>query len=239
MDTTEGTAPSNVININGQEFTPEEAQELIETGRKARDYETQHNTKLDSIYPEYTRLTQERSSWATKEADYQKKLADLEAKQQKGIETPEDVKLAQEAARKLGIVLADDIKDKFIARDEFETLYTERRAKERQEEEAVKSVLSEADKIADEVKKSGAPVPFNKKAVLAYASAYGKTDLREAWEEMNAEELAPWKEAQIAARKGSSLKTLSGGGKKTPPDVRMTNDNVKDALHEALTGTST
>lgn len=238
MDT-EGTAPLNVININGQEFSPEEAQELIETGRKAREYETSHNTKLDSIYPEYTRLTQERSSWTQKEADYQKKLAELESKQARGIETPQDVKEAQEAARKLGIVLQDDIKDKYIAKDELDTWYTERRTKEKQEEDAVKAVLSEADKLADEINKTDAPVKFNKKAVLAYASAYQINDLRKAYEEMNADILTPWKEAQLASKKGSSLKTLSTGGKKTPTEVRMTNDNVRDALHEALTASNT
>jgi hypothetical protein len=235
MDTTEGTiAPSNVI-INGQEFSPDEAQELIETGRKTREYEQKYSTKLDSVWPEYGRLSQERSSWAQKEQDYQKKLSDFESKQARGVETPADVQAARDAARKLGIVLDEDVKGKYVSKDELDTWYTERRQKERADEDAVKSVLSEADKLAEEINKSNPPVKFNKKAVLAYASAYGKSDLRDAYEEMNADELAPWKEAQLAARKSPSLRTLGPGGKKEPGEVKVTNDNVRELLRETLT----
>jgi hypothetical protein len=231
----QGTVPSNVI-INGTEYSTDEAQELIETGRKTREYETQHNTKLDSIYPEYTRLTQERSGWATKEADYQKKLADFEAKQQKGVETPADVQQAREAARKLGIILDEDIKGKYLSKEELDSWYTSKRDEEKRNEQAVKTVLEEADRVAEEVKKSGSPVRFNKKAVLSYASAYGFTDLKAAYEDMYKEELTPWKEEQLSLHKGRSLKTLSVGSKKSPDDVRVTNDNVKELMHEALTG---
>ena len=56
MDTqtegTEGLAPSKIV-INGQEYDPTEAQELIDTGRKTREYEKQWNTKVDAVWPEY------------------------------------------------------------------------------------------------------------------------------------------------------------------------------------------
>lgn len=227
------SAPSNIV-INGTEYTPDEAQELIETGRKTRDYESRYNTKLDSVWPEYTKLSQERSSWSQKEQEYQKTIDEFKAKQQAQVETPADIQAARQAAKKLGILLDED-SSKFLTEEKFEQLYVARREREKAEEEGVKSVLAEADKIAEEIKASGSPIPFKKKAVLAYASAYGISDLRQAYEDMNSEELAPWKDAQIASRKGASLKTLSGGGKKSPEEVRVTNDNVKDLLHETLT----
>lgn len=227
------TAPSNVV-INGIEYTPDEAQELIDTGRKTRDYESKYNTKLDTVWPDYTRLSQEKSAWSTEKQELQKEIEEFKAKQQAQVETPTDVRAAREAAKKLGIVLDEDAKG-FMTEEKMDTWYTARREKERAEEAGVKSVLAEADKIAEEVKESGSPIPFNKKAVLAYAGAYGMTDLRQAYEDMNSDQLAPWKEAQIASKKSSSLKTLSGGGKKSPEDVKVNNDNVKDLLHEALT----
>ena len=227
-------APSNVV-INGQEFTPDEAQELIETGRKTHEYEQKWNVKLDNVWPKYGEVTTNYKTVEQERDQARQELSEFKAKQQQQVETPADVQAAREAAKKLGIVLDEDVKGKYVAKDELETWYTDRRAKEKADEEAVKSVLNEADKIAEEVKKSGSPVRFNKKAVLAYASAYGKTDLREAYDEMNADDLAPWKESQLAAKKGSSLRTLSGGNKKQPEDVRVTNDNVKELLHESLT----
>lgn len=227
-------APSNIV-INGTEYTPEDAQTLIETGTKVRDLESKWNVKVDDVWPSYGKTREELKSTSAERDQLKQQIADFQAKQQAQVETPTDIKQAQEAARKLGIVLNDDLNGKYVSKDDLETWYTERRAKEKAEEEGVKSVLAEADKVAEEIKASGAPIPFKKKAVLAYASAYGITDLRQAYEDMNAEELAPWKEAQIAAKKGSSLKTLSSGGKKTPEEVRVTSDNSREMLREVLT----
>lgn len=238
MDTTEGTAPSNII-INGQEFSPEEAQELIDTGRKTHEYETKWNVKLDTVWPKYGEVS---TNYKTVEAERdtaRKELEDFKAKQAAAVETPADITAAREAARKLGIVLDEDVKGKYVSKDDLETWYTDRRTKEKAEESAVKSVLDEADKISKEVKDSGSPVRFNKKAVLAYASAYNISDLRQAYEDMNADELAPWKAEQLASKKGSSLRTLSPGGKKAPADVKVNNDNVKELLHETLTRQNT
>jgi hypothetical protein len=232
MDT-QGTVPSNIV-INGQEYSPDEAQELIDTGRKTHEYESKWNVELDKVWPKYGVSTNYKTVEQERNQARQE-LEDFKLKQQQQVETPADIQSAREAARKIGIVLDEDVKGKYVGKDELETWYTDRRAKEKADETAVKSVLEEADKIAEEVKKSGSPVRFNKKAVLAYASAYGKTDLREAYEEMNSDELIPWKEQQLASKKAGSLKTLGMSGKKNPEEVRMTNDNVRDALHEALT----
>lgn len=234
MDNNEGTiAPSNIV-INGQEYSPEEAQDFIETGRKAREYEQKWNVKLDSVWPEYGKTRESLKSLEQERDAARAELDEFKAKQQAQVETPADVQAAKEAARKLGLVLNEDLgKEGYVKTTDLDEWY----AKKTQEQEAVKSVLAEADKLASEINATGVPVKFNKKAVLAYASAYGKTDLREAYEEMNAEELAPWKEAQLASKKGSSLRTLGTGGKKAPEDVRVTNDNVRDLLHETLLGT--
>ena len=234
MDTTEGTALSQVVNINGQDIPLEEAQELIETGRKAREYETTHNTKLDSIYPEYTKLTQERSTWEKEKADYKKELDDFKSKQAAGVETPVDTIKARKAAKELGIVLDEDLNGKYYTKEELASFLDERDQKKAQEKQQVDAVFAEADKIAREVKDSGSPVPFNKKAVIAYAGAYNLTDLRKAYEEMNDELLTHWKESQIASKKSASLKTLNTGGKKTPVEPRVTSDSFKDAIQETL-----
>lgn len=233
MDATDGTiAPSNIV-INGKEYSSEEAQELIETGRKTHDYETKYNTKFENIWPDYTRLSQEKSQWQTEKQKYESQIAEFEKKQTQGVETPEDIKKAKEAARNLGLVLSEDLSSQgYIKKDELDEYFN----KKIQEQESVKSVLAEADRLKDEIDKSDAPVKFKKKAVLAYAGAYGISDLRQAYEEMNSDILGPWKEAQIASKKSQSLKTLATGGKKSPTDVRVTNDNVKELLHEALIG---
>ena len=76
----EPQAPSNIV-INGQEYSPEDAQALIETGSRVRAWEQEKNTKFDSVLPEYTKLTQEKSSWAQEKEQLTKELADFKAKQ--------------------------------------------------------------------------------------------------------------------------------------------------------------
>src|SRR3990167_5726998 len=100
MDTNEGTiAPSNIV-INGQEYTPDEAQDFIDTGRKTREYEQKWNVKLESVWPEYGKTRESLESLETERDMARSELNEFKAKQQAQVETPADVQAAKEAARK-------------------------------------------------------------------------------------------------------------------------------------------
>jgi predicted nucleic acid-binding Zn-ribbon protein len=233
-DPQEVAAPSNIV-INGEEIPLEEAQKLIETGRKTREYEQKWNTTLDTVWPEYGKTREHVKALETENAQAKAQLAEFQRKQTAGTDTQVDREKARAAAKELGFVLDDDIKDKFVARDELDKYLDERE----QKREAVKAVLAEADKLAKEINEGEYPVKFNKKAVLAYANQYGIGDLRKAWEDMNEDILTPWKEEQIASKKGKSLSTLKSSGiRKEPGEVKVTDDNVKESLKEALWGNS-
>lgn len=221
------------ISINGVDYSLEEAQTLIETGKRTQEAETKWNTKLDNVWPEYGKLTQEQKNWEEQKKKYEEDLAKLQTKQELGTETAEDVAKAKEAARKLGITLNEDLeKNGYIKKEDLEKYLEERDTKQ----EAVRKVLAEADKLETEIDGSDGRPAFNKKVVLAYANSYGKSDLKEAYEEMNEKALKAWQEAQIEAKKGKSLKTLQPGGEKNPKQEKVTDDNVKDLLKEKLWG---
>ena len=95
------------IVINGQEYDPTEAQELIDTGRKTREYEKQWNTKVDAVWPEYGKATTTLKQRDAELTEARQKLAQFEQKKDDGTQTTEDVRQAQEAARKLGIPLRE------------------------------------------------------------------------------------------------------------------------------------
>lgn len=228
-----GEAPSNIV-INGVEYAPEDAQSLIELGNKTRDLEKQWNTPVDKVWPEYGKAT---TTLKQREAELQQARSELEsfkAKQNAGTDTEVDFDKAKEALRKLNVLIKDDFdKEGYIKKADLDSYLEERDSKK----EAVRKVLDEAGKLESEIDgKDGRP-KFNKKAVLAYAQAYGHSDLMKAYEELNADTLGPWKEAQLAASKKPSLKTLgTGGGKKEPSEVKVTDDNAKDLLRETLWG---
>src|SRR5450631_4065699 len=93
------------ITINGQEYDPEEATQLIELGNKWRKTETDLNTSLDKVYPEYTKATQ-RNKELQIELDERNAKLDEYTKAQEAekikAETPEDVQKAKKALRELG-----------------------------------------------------------------------------------------------------------------------------------------
>lgn len=226
-------APLKVI-INGQEeeLSPEEAAELIITGRQTRELETKYNTKFDKVWPDYNRSQQEKAQIEKELTEAREQIKTFEVKKESNTETPKDVTDAKEAARKLGIPFKEDLGE-FIKKDDLDKYYDEREAKKR----ATDEILATADKFEKDINGSDGRPEFNKKAVLAYASAYGFKDLMEAYEDMNSVKIDSWKEAAVAAQKAKSLKTLGTGGKKEPSTPKINKDNFSDALHEALSST--
>lgn len=228
MEDNSGTAPLK-ITINGQEYDPADAQDLIETGRKTRDYETQWNTKLDNVWPEYGRSREQIKSLQAEIDEYKKKAVEGNATQQ-------DKSDAQAAATQLGVKLEDLDKAGYIKKDSLDSLLEEKLLKRDQAKQATEAVLEEADKLEGDLNGSDGRPKFSKRLVLAYASSYQKGSLMEAYEEMYADELKAWKEAQIEKEKRSSLKTQGGGGIKQPKTPRINDSNFKESLSEALYG---
>lgn len=223
------------ISIGGKEYSADEAQELVGLGSRAREYEQKANTKLESIYPEYTRLTQERQNWTKKEQEYESKLQQIQQRQGTSDEQPGDVKAAIEAARKLGITLNEDLeKSGYIKKDDLPKMFDEYYTKKSSEEKAIQSVLSEAESLEKELNGEDGRPKFNKKQVLAYASAY-KLGLKEAYEDMHSDSLKTWKDSQVTKIQKPGTRTLqpTAGGKQ-PKDAKPNRHNLRDMVEESL-----
>lgn len=225
------------ISINGQEYDPTEAQELIDTGRKTREAEKQYNITFDSIMPAYTKANQrakDADRFETELSEAKSQLADFQAKQQRGTETPDDLAEAKDAARKLGIPLREDLdKEGYIRQADLEKLFTERE----QRQAGIQAVIKEAESLESTLNGEDGRPKFNRRAVLAFAGAYKSESLKSAYEDMHADALKVWQDQQINDKRKPGLKTLaSQPGNKKPSDVKITKDNVSDALSEALWG---
>lgn len=226
------SAPSNIV-INGQEYSPEDAQSLIELGNRTRENEQKWNTSLDKVWPEYGRLSTERANWEKEKANYESQLAQFQQKKDAGTETTVDVQQAKEAARKLGLILNEDLdKAGYIKKDDLDKYLSERDRKVAE----VKAINEEADKYEKEINGEDGRPKFNKKMVLAWAHSYGIPNLMDAYKDMHKDELTVWEQSQIEAKKGASLKTLKPSGKKEFKETKVDDNNVKQALHEAMWG---
>uniref|UniRef100_A0A6M3KX10 Uncharacterized protein n=1 Tax=viral metagenome TaxID=1070528 RepID=A0A6M3KX10_9ZZZZ len=225
----------STVTINGVEYDPTEAQSLIDLGTKTRGLEKQWDTPIDKVWPAYGETTTKLKATETERDAARAELADFKAKQVAGTETTTDIKDAQEAARKLGIILNEDLdKQGYIKKEELPQLFQTFQ----QEQEAVREIMVKADGLEKEIDGTDGRPAFNKKVVLAYASAYNIPDLMAAYEDMNKPQLDVWKAEQVDNKKASGLRTLGAGGEKQPREVKVTDDNVRDLLKESLGGAS-
>lgn len=226
-----GTAPSQVITINGQDFDVNEASELLEVGRQTRELEQKYNTKLDRVWPDYGQKSQRLSQVEAELAQARQELESFKTKKEQGTETPADIKDAKEAARKLGIVLNEDLeKGEFIKKSDLENYLNEREQQARTRQQ----VLDRAKQLETEIDGTDGRPKFRQKQVIAYAAQF-KMSLEDAYEDMYKDELEAWKKEQIEANKKKGLKTLtSGGGSKEPGRPKINRDNLGASISEAL-----
>lgn len=228
-----GTIAPSTISINGVDYTPEDAQSLVELGTKTRDLEKQWDTPVDKVWPEFGKTREELKTTQSERDAMKAELEEFKAKQAKGVETPDEIKEAQENARKLGLTLNEDLeKSGYIKKEDLPELFKTFA----QEQEEVRKLLSNAEALEKEIDGTDGRPAFNKKVVLAYANSYNIPDLKEAYEDMHKSALDAWKAAQIEAEKAKKLKTLGGGGDKKPAEGKVNDDNMKELLHEKLYG---
>lgn len=238
MDSQDGSgadngAPSKVV-IGDQEYSPEEAQSLIDKGRMTSEYEKKWNTSVDKVWPEFGRLSQEKSEWLKERENLTKQVETFNKKQEAGTDTAIDRAKAREAAKKLGFVLDEDLdKSGYVKKEDLDK-YLEERDKNK---ESVQKVLNEADRLEKEINGEDGRPKFVKKLVLAYANTYGFDDLNKAYEDMHKENLDEWKKKQVEAKKNPALKTMKTSGQgKEPKEVRPDDNNFKALLREKLWG---
>ena len=234
-------APEKVI-INGVEYDPSDAQQLVELGAKTRDFEKQYNTDISKVMPDYTRATQEAASEKREREALAAKVKSYEEKA-KQAETPEEQTKALNALRAIGGLDRDTAKKEFVSRDELDTYF----ATKNKEQEDSKTIIDTGKRLQTEITGEDGRAPYNAKAVLAYANSYGFFDgrrsyeqsLKDAYDEMAGSQNDKWKQDKIESAKKPGLQTLKSGGIKTPEERKIDNlDDAKASLNEILWGNS-
>lgn len=221
-----GTVTSENFTINGQEYTPEDATNLIELGNKYKKIESDLNTSLDKVYPEYTRTSQENKTLKEQLAERDTQLEELKKVKE---ELPEDKQAIRKSAREAGLVDEDLLKERgYMTKDEVKEFLNQ----DKSQQKLVDNILTKATGLEKTIDGSDGRVPFDSDAVLAYASVYNIDDLEEAYDKMNTKGNAKWKEAQLEKEEKPGLTTLRGGGKKEPEPSKVTDANFKEKWEE-------
>lgn len=210
------------IKIGEEEFDPSELQDLIGKGRFAKEVEEKYNTKLDKVWPEYTKATQKIKDYEEKEKTWMTQQAEqLANKPQNELSEEELSQQARMQAKKLGLVTIDDI-----------NTYVEQRI-------GVINRATELNKECDDLEKEfngkdGRP-KFDREQVYEHMKETGIRTPMKAYKDLYEEQLDKWKENKFKESKKPSMYTENGlSGNHEPSNVKITKSNIGDILREVL-----
>ena len=206
------------IKLGEKEYSQEELTSLVGLGESARSLETQWNTKIEKLMPEFTKKTQRLAEIEPEWEQFKKAKEEADNKPQPGAPTPEE----KEQARK---ALVDLMGGEVIRKDEFDQFYAQRRAAER--------LLDDIDVVIGGAKELGKP-ETNKEDLLKYMSESGVRNPEQAYKLMFEDQLEKWKADQLTKAKPSGMFTqpASAAGSKQPEPVKITKDNLESMLRE-------
>lgn len=210
------------IKLGDREYTQDELTELVGLGEKTREIESSMNTKIDRVYPEYTKSQQRLK-------EYENKLREIEEAKSRAPELNEDsIRQAREAAKKIGIVTEDAFTD-FMGKH-FRNFFIQERAAEK--------LVEECQDLEGKYNGNDGLPKFKTEKVLEWMKENGSRNPEQAYKMMNEKEIDDWKARKLAESKRQGLVTETSGeaGGKIPPKVSVNRDNIEELMREALEG---
>lgn len=218
FDKPEIVEEAQTIKLGEKEYSEDELNRLVGLGQIASEAEEKYKTKIDRVWPEYTKATQ-------RESDYKRQIEELTAQvkqpvqQQNGAElTAEQKELAKKQIEELG-----------FGQNTFRQIV--------REELAAKELLSDVNYLLEEAKIDGKPVTTSQD-LLQHMADTGIKNPAKAYKDMFETELDALKEKKLSEIKPSGMVTTSGSqaGSKLPQDVKVTKANLKQVLASAMGG---
>lgn len=220
---TEGIEEPQTIKLGDKEYSQDDLSRLVGLGEIASIAEEKYKTKIDRVWPEYTKATQKMS-------DYERKISELEAKinqpvQQQVNQNSTNVELTQEQKA----IARKQIEDLGFGQEQFRQIV--------REELAGRELLQDIDGLLGDAKENGQPVTSTKE-LLQHMAETGIKNPVKAYKDMFEEELDAIKEKKLSEIRPSGMVTTHGGqaGGKQPAPVKATRANLRDLVASALGG---
>lgn len=222
------TQPENQeIKLGDETYSQEELQRLVGLGKIGAEAEEKFKTKIDRVWPEYTKTRQQLSEYETKIKDYEERLKSVPVQTQTQPVQPTQLTPDQraEAIRQLDDLLKES---KFL--DE-RTRYITR------EERAAEQLINDIGSVVSGAEADGKPVA-NTQELLDYMAETGIKNPQLAYEVMFRDELAKIQSDKLNSLRqpGMTTTSQSTAGSKLPPTTKVTRQNLHQLVQEALGG---
>ncbi len=210
------------VKVGEVEYSQEELSKLVGLGKTAVELEEKWNTKIDRLYPEFTKKTQELAGLPEKVraevlAEIEQKKTEEKAKTCEELSEEEQLKLATQKLEDLGFVNKEGLKTEVLgilsARD----------------------LLEETQGVIEEMAEGGNP-KTNIDDLLAYMEETGIKNPKLAYKAKFEKELDEITQKKIQGLKGEGEVTETGStaGAKVPPPVKITKENVTSLISEVM-----
>lgn len=210
----EQTQEVEKIKVGEKEYSQEELSHLVGLGEVGAELESKWNTKIDRLYPEFTKATQEREDYRKKVEEYETSRTKAKVAAGEELSPEEAQKQALAEAEKLGLVHAGNVY-------QFVDAYLQAR-----------DMKEEAEAIITEAEETGKPKTTTQE-LFAYMDQTGIKNVGLAYKSKFENELDAWKQKQLDGIKSGNMETLdaSRAGSKQPEPVKL--DNL-DSLSAAM-----
>lgn len=213
------------IKVGEAEYSQAELEHLVGLGKIGDESEKTYKTKIDRVWPEFTKATQKNQAL---EAEVSALKAEKESwnKSQKSISnelSPEELRdQARKQGRELGLMFQED----------FDRYYLERRSAERLIED-VKAVVKDSEQY-------GKP-KTTEDAIFEHMQSTGIKVPEKAYKDMYETELKTWEQEQMKKVKPEGVYSIpsSTAGSKQPQPISfvgMKQDQLAKLVSEAFSG---
>lgn len=208
---------ATTVKVGEKEYNQDDLNRLVGLGEMASELDTKWNTKIDRLYPEYTKATQ---TLKEREAEIEALKAEVATKS-----APVNSEWNDESKAQAKKALTELFGDELLTKKEAEQLYTVR--------EQAKSLIGDVSAVIESAKEDGKP-STTPEDLLKHMEATGIKVPEKAYKDMFEVELDKWKEEQVKKLKPASFHTTSGSsaGAKEPAEVQVTNSNLRALLRE-------
>jgi hypothetical protein len=208
------------IKLGEAEYDPKELEEMVAKGKKVDEYQKKYNTDFDKAWSSYGKTTQENKALREELEAVKAQRSSNPQPQVTGELTEDQIQMAREQAKKIGIVTQGDL-------DQW---YQTRRSSEK--------LLDECGNLEGTITGDDGRPKFSTKEILDYMVETGIKNPEKAYKDKYEKELDGWKQAELAKSKGQYMPTLSELGKKTstPAQIKITKDNIAQMVNEELWG---
>ena len=216
---------SQKIKVGEEEFDQAELERLVGLGKIGSEAEEKYKTKIDRVWPEFTKKSQQIS-------DYERKIQDYETRLKQPI---------QQAVNQGSPVLTEDLKRQALEQAEAlgigpKAMQDVMRQVVREEIQA-RDLISDVNGVISQAESDGKPTATVDQ-ILQHMQETGIKNPNTAYKDMFEEELDKWKESKLSTLRPSGMvttqKSTAGGKYPTQPRPPSNRSELLKAVSEAM-----